>query len=213
MGSEYEYDLSTYREYKRLSAGEEYEIDLRVAFIDPTREMTDLEVSGIDEGISGEALVSGEMLTYKAGSGTYMDTLRYTMCGKEDDDFCQDVELIMNVGNPNNTGPRAVSQEIVYNMPEREFFSKFLGEAELVINANEIGYDTDGDIVSMEIDPSGNMQGYVKQSKTLSPFMTAFRTQEIYASVFNVIFISSLIAGGILLLLTPLIKKWMHGIN
>jgi hypothetical protein len=135
------------------------------------------------------------------------------MCGIEDPDMCQEIEYIIRVDNEANRGPRAINREIVYNMPEREFFSKFLGEAELVINANEIGYDEDGDIVSLEIDPSSRMEGYVKQSKTLSPFMTAFRTQEIYSSVFNVIFISSLVAGLALFLLTPLIKKWMHGIN
>ncbi|GAB5465497.1 MAG: hypothetical protein Kapaf2KO_09330 [Candidatus Kapaibacteriales bacterium] len=213
MGSETIYDLSTYREYKRLAEGEIAEIDLRVPFIDPTGEMTSLETSDISTGLQGNATINGEVVTYNAGNGSYSDTLRYTMCSNEDDDLCQNVEYIINVKSGGNTSPMVYKREIVYNMPEREFFSKFLGEAELVINANEIGYDEDGDIVSLEIDPEANMNGYVKKSKTLSPFMTAFRTQEIYSSVFNVIFISSLIAGGVLLLLTPLIRKWMHGIN
>lgn len=214
------YNMDVFRTYKSIEPGEIDTFSLRNTFIDPTGEMMELDISSLENG-NPSVTISDENLYYTAQGNDIPDTLRYQMCLVSDPSDCQQIERIYRNAPSNSSPPSAYFKEYTYKMPKRNFFSKFLGEAEIMINANEIGYDLDGDQVYLEIDTTfanskrdnGVLTGFSTYKLALHPYMTPNKTQEIYASVFNVIFISSIIAGVVLLLLTPLIKKWMHGIN
>jgi hypothetical protein len=87
MGSESEYDLSTYRTFEKILPNGTDTISLRVPFIDPTGEMTDLNIADVTSSLQGKASIEGEMLYYTAGSGSYIGircvVLKIQICVKK----------------------------------------------------------------------------------------------------------------------------------
>ena len=198
--------------YASLAPGEEGEYEMRVPYIDPTGDLTELRPEGeLPEGAKLDT--EAEMITYKAPENFEGQTvINYTMVEKEGMKREFPVDLTITVDLEDNHLPEIKQPELHFSMKKREMFSKFLGEASLGIDLQEVVVDVDGDPISYQIVEKPEM-GQAKVTSTLQTFVTPERTNLIYSRVYNLICWFAVGAGIILILLSPLIRKWMHGVH
>ncbi|MCF6241821.1 MAG: hypothetical protein L3J74_10820, partial [Bacteroidales bacterium] len=84
----------------------------------------------------------------------------------------------------------------------------------LKINVLDYFIDADGDVLDIEIikKPDAN-KATANVQNNLNTFVGPNKTIHIYANVFGALALIALITGGLLILLVPILKKWMHGVH
>ncbi len=195
---------------KALAPGESKKIDLRIPHLDPTGELTNIAFN--DQAKYGDTSLQGDTLIYKADnintSEITKDTLHYTLEETDKPNTVNTVMLVMTISDKEAFAPKRVNNEIDVKVQSATTLRKSFN----TINVLENFYISDGSELNIDIlDDAKN--GYSLTGKMLNPFVGATKTIHIYSSVFYYLFVVALGVGFVLLLLTPVLKKWMHGEN
>ncbi len=151
------------------------------------------------------------MLTYTPEAGfTGTDTITYYMKEIENGQENQKVELIITVDNIDNHPPVALVKTIKARVWEKPWYTN----SSLKINVLDYFVDADGDVLDIEIikKPDVN-KATANVQNNLNTFVGPNKTIHIYSNVFGALSLIALITGGLLILLVPILKKWMHGVH
>ncbi len=201
-----------FRVSRAVKPGEKIKINLRQPYMDPTGDLTNILFD--EEARYGELSVEGDTLIYKAhgnetiGNGTVRDTLEYQLQEKEMPDRTSDIWLIVTVSDQTNFAPKLVENDMTVKVQSATVIRKSFN----TINVLGAFYIPDGSDLGIDImDEPEN--GYALTGNMLNPFVGPTKTLHIYSSVFFYLFILALGVGVVVFLLTPLLKKWMHGEN
>ncbi len=151
------------------------------------------------------------MLTYKPNDNfTGTDTICYNMNEIMNSNEKQKVRIIVTIDNEENHAPIATVKNITAKVWQKPWYTN----SAMRINVLDYIKDADGDDLSIEIvnKPDIN-KATANIQNNLNTFVGPNKTIHIYSYVFKMLAIVAIATGLILMLLVPLLKKWMHGIN
>jgi len=139
-----------------------------------------------------------------------IDIIECSVCQKEKPDVCDLMRVSVTITNKDNLEPKLYkSSSDLYVLG-----STFWAKTNAHINTLDFVYDPDGDPLSIEITKKPVLDNaIVKPSATLNPFVTPSKTVNIYSRVFQYIAYFCFGATVFLLLLAPILKKWMGGVK
>ena len=194
---------------RSIKPNEKLAINLRLSYLDPLGDLTEINM---DKGPNhGTKIIEGDMLTYTPEAGfTGTDTITYYMKEIENGQENQKVELIITVDNIDNHPPVALVKTIKARVWEKPWYTN----SSLKINVLDYFVDADGDVLDIEIikKPDVN-KATANVQNNLNTFVGPNKTIHIYSNVFGALSLIALITGGLLILLVPILKKWMHGVH
>lgn len=196
---------------KAVKPGEDLKVNLRVPYLDPTGSLTDILYS--DEARYGETSLDGDTLVYRANNalsdnGIVRDTLHYQLQEKENTDRVNNVMLVITVSEKEVFSPTLANNELDVKVQSATTIRKSFN----TINVLNNFYVADGQDLGIDIVEDATY-GYSLTGNMLNPFVGPTKTIHIYSTVFYYLFILALGVGVVVFLLTPLLKKWMHGEN
>ncbi|MGM0375308.1 MAG: peptide MFS transporter [Bacteroidota bacterium] len=202
----------TFRVSRALNPGEKTKINLRHPYMDPTGSLTDILFDA--EAKYGDISLNGDTLIYEAkgpdqiGETTVRDTLRYQLQEKELPDRINDIMLILTVSERDVYTPKLVKNETSVKVQSATVIRKSFN----TINVLGYFYQPDGKDLGIDIVEEPR-NGYALTGNMLNPFVGPTKTIHVYSTVFFYLFILALGVGVVVFLLTPILKKWMHGEN
>ncbi|MFW6043482.1 MAG: peptide MFS transporter [Marinilabiliaceae bacterium] len=197
---------------RAVEPGNEIKVNLRHPYMDPTGDLTNILFD--EEAQHGDLSVEGDTLVYKAhkeeniGNGTVRDTLEYQLQEKEIPERISDIRLIVTVSDQNEFTPSLVNDEMTVNVQKATVIRKSFNTIN-VLGAFNIADGSDLGIDIVE-EPEN---GYALTGNMLNPFVGPTKTIHVYSTVFFYLFVLALGVGFVVFLLTPILKKWMHGEN
>ncbi|MFW5890206.1 MAG: hypothetical protein ACOCTO_02305, partial [Marinilabiliaceae bacterium] len=201
-----------FRVSRAVEPGKEIKVNLRHPYMDPTGDLTNILFD--EEAQHGNLSVEGDTLIYKAhnaetiGNGNVKDTLEYQLQEKEIPDRISDIRLIVTVSDQNVFTPSLVNEEMSVNVQKATVIRKSFNTIN-VLGAFNIADGSDLGIDIVE-EPEN---GYALTGNMLNPFVGPTKTVHVYSTVFFYLFVLAMGVGVVVFLLTPLLKKWMHGEN
>ncbi len=194
--------------YRSIKPNETLDFDMRVSHLDPNGDKTKIDL--IRDGENGNTVIEKDDLSYTpTGNFTGSDTIIYNVTEIENNSVDL-VKLIITIDNEENHAPVIRENQIARKVWEKPWYAK----SSVEINVLDYVYDLDGDVLSIEIveKPDFN-QGTASVNNGLNSYVGPNKTIHIYSSVFKVIFITAISTALFLLLLVPLLRKWMHGVH
>jgi proton-dependent oligopeptide transporter, POT family len=205
---------STFYYHRAVKPGETIGVNLRVPYLDPTGKLTRLNV---DTNTSfGDVRIESDSLFYTASltdtlliTGVMLsDTIYYNMVEQDNSSNSDRVGLVVSV----SSDEVAVFSPVLLNDQKKVAVrnATTLRKSFNTINVLDNFYVPSGAMPGLEIleEP---VSGYAKTGNMLNPFVGPTKTIHIYSTVFYYLFIISIIVGVIVFLLTPVLRKWMHG--
>ncbi|MFO8001785.1 MAG: peptide MFS transporter [Marinilabilia sp.] len=198
--------------HKAVKPGEESKINLRVPYLDPTGSLTNIIFDAQPE--HGEATLRGDTLLYRAGNKelpgneSIRDTLHFQMQEKEKPERVTDLRLVVTVSDKDVFSPRLTNGAIDARVQSATAIRKSFNTINVLGNF----YMPDGKEMGIDIveEPEN---GYALTGNMLNPFVGPTKTIHVYSTVFFYLFILALGVGVVVFMLTPILKKWMHGEN
>ncbi len=193
--------------HRAVKPGETLEVNLRVPYLDPTGRLTGIEIQPAPR--YGEVVVSEDILTYHAGQqDAQVDTLYYQMRNMNLPELTDQVALIVTISEDEVFSPTVLETTRQFTVQRstaiRTSFNTF--------NVLQNFYIPHGGTLGIEIlEEAAN--GYVNTGSMLNPFVGPTKTVHIYSNVFYYLFLISLGVGLLVFMISPLLKRWMHGIH
>ncbi len=207
VGTDYKPEVFYLR--KSIKPGEKLEVNMRLPYLDPLGNLTKINM---EKGPSnGTKEINGDLLTYIPDNGFIgVDTITYDMQEIDNSNENQKVELIITVDNQDNHVPVAQVKNIDVRVWEKPWYTN----SALKVNVLDYFVDADGDELDIEIIKKPDVKkATANVQNNLNSFVGPNKTIHIYAHVFGALSLIALITGGFLVLLVPVLRKWMHGIH
>ena len=204
-----DYKPEAFEVFRSLKNGDTLTFNRRIKHLDPLGDLT--ELSEPSEAKLGTYTSNGDEITYTAPKDTMgIDTISWTVTDKEHPDQVDKVRLILTIDDKDNHAPVARVTSVNAHAWEKPWYTR----SELKVNALDFAYDPDGDDLSFVITKKpDSKRATLKVARNLNTFVGPNKTVYIYTNVFQSISIIALSVGFLLLLLVPILKKWMHGIH
>jgi POT family proton-dependent oligopeptide transporter len=197
---------------RAVKPGEKAKVNLRVSYLDPTGSLTDVLFE--ETAKYGNTSLKGDTLIYEAKTVEQpenkqtTDTLYYKLQEKENPDRVNNVMLVMTISDRDVFSPVVTNNTIDVKVQSATSLRKSFSTINVLNNFNI----PDGRELGIEITKEAK-QGYSLTGNMLNPFVGPTKTIHIYSNVFYYLFILAIGVGVVLFMLTPILKKWMHGEN
>jgi len=207
IGKDYTPEIFSVR--RSLKPNGRIDLNLRIKNLDPIGDLTKIDIN--KKPVNGTIDVKGDMLTYKPNSDfTGTDTICYNMKeivnGEED----QRVRIVLTIDNEKNHAPVATVKNITAKVWQKPWYTN----SAMRINVLDYIKDADGDDLSIEIIEKPDInKATANISNNLNTFVGPNKTIHIYSYVFKMLAIVAIATGFVLMLLVPILKKWMHGVH
>jgi len=122
----------------------------------------------------------------------------------------QKVELIITIDEIENHAPVALANNINVRVWEKPWYTN----SAYKINVLDYFVDLDGDKLNIEIIEKPNLEkATANVQNNLNTFVGPNKTIHIYSNVFQMLALIAISTSILLLLLVPILKKWMHGVH
>jgi len=195
--------------YRSLKNGKSLTFNRRIKHLDPLGNLTKISEPVMPK--LGSLTVHGDSIVYTAPKDTMgMDTISWTMTDIEHPDQIDKVQLILTVDDKDNHAPVARVSTVNATAWQKPWYTR----SELKLNVLDYVYDQDGDDLNIVLTEKPDKdRATVKKANNLNTFVGPNKTVYIYTNVFKSISLIALSVGLFLLLLVPILKKWMHGIH
>lgn len=213
--------------HRSVKPGDQLMVNLRVPYLDPTGSLTSIEIEPVAN--YGEVLLQQDTLIYQANpfitsdkperiinnSGELTDlafmqkdTIFYILRDTSRPELTDEVALVITISEKDVFTPVALKESINYQAQR----STAIRTSFNTINVLHNFYIADGKPLGIEIvqEPEN---GFVSTGSMLNPFVGPTKTIHIYSNVFYYLFLVSLGVGIVVFLISPLLRKWMHGIH
>lgn len=200
-----------YYVHRALAPGATAAINLRLGNLDPTGDLTTLEMKAQSQW--GSYTLDGDTLVYQAGllpdslAGTLVrDTLMYRVFETDKPENSTDVALVLALGQSGLHQPLLRTSSMQVKVPQATAIKKSVN----TINVMGQFYTPNGDELQLQMvqEPSA---GFAEFGKMLHAFVGPTKTIHIYSRVFYYLFLTAMAAGVLILVVSPILKKWMHG--
>src|SRR5690554_5434432 len=197
--------------HRALAPGATAAINLRLGNLDPTGDLTTLEMKAQSQW--GSYTLDGDTLVYQAGllpdslAGTLVrDTLMYRVFETDKPENSTDVALVLALGQSGLHQPLLRTSSMQVKVPQATAIKKSVN----TINVMGQLYTPNGDELQLQMvqEPSA---GFAEFGKMLHAFVGPTKTIHIYSRVFYYLFLTAMAAGVLILVVSPILKKWMHG--
>ncbi len=196
---------------RSVKPGETVDVNLRVPYLDPTGDLTAFDFA--PQSRYGDYLVNGDTLRYtaylldSASISPVRDTLIYEVYEADAINRKTEVALVMTISDEVSNQPMLANHnEVLVKVPVATAIKKSMSTVNVLGNF----YTANGNDLQMQVVQQPN-SGYADFGKMLNPFVGPSKTIHIYSQVFYYLFLVSIGVGFIVLLLSPILKKWMHG--
>ncbi len=214
---------------RAVKPGEQISVDLRIPYLDPTGRLTEIHIEPeakygsfekIGDTLIYESLSMEELSGYTIDETTeapsqadnpvieLRDTILYTMQDTRRPETTDQVALIITVSDKDVFTPEPLRSSVEFAVQRstalRTSFNTFN-----VLHNFSIAHGQDMGIEIVQ-EPAN---GFAHTGSMLNPFVGPSKTIHIYSNVFYYLFLISLGVGIVVFLMTPLLRKWMHGIN
>lgn len=203
------YSPKAFTIYRSLKNSESLTFNRRIKHLDPLGNLTKISEPVMPK--LGSLTVQGDSIIYTAPKDTMgIDTISWTMTDIEHPEQIDKVQLILTVDDKDNHAPVARVASVNALAWQKPWYTR----SELKLNVLDYVYDQDGDDLSIELTKKPDKdRATVKIANNLNTFVGPNKTVYIYTNVFKSISLIALSVGLFLLLLVPILKKWMHGIH
>jgi len=198
--------LTVFPVYRSMKPQTLMKLNMRIPHLDPLGNLTKIEI--VRQPSNGSTQIIGDSLAYKPNADFIgSDTIQYLMIEYENVDNKTLVELIVLVDELENHPPQLVKNRLSVKVWEKPWYTKSVQR----INVLNYFYDPDGDELGVNLLTQANFaHGQAKVVNSLNAFVSPGITIHIYMNVFRVLAIIAIAVGVVLLLLVPILKKWMH---
>ncbi len=213
--------------HRSVKPGDQLAVDLRVPYLDPTGRLTEIEIEPV--ALYGDVQIEQDTLIYHAKRNeesdrseeisntsnnlSYLtpvrkDTINYRMRDISRPELSDDVALIITVSDEEEFSPVALIESLNFTVQRSTAISTSFN----TINVLHNFYIAHGRQLNIEIieEPEN---GFASTGSMLNPFVGPTKTIHIYSNVFYYLFLVSLGVGVVVFLISPLLRKWMHGIH
>ena len=191
---------------KHVNYGEKLELNTRPIHLDPTGELKDIQALQQPYTTIADKTLDKALFQAPMQDTVVQATWQLADKGKESNKDILKYEI--TVDKELNHTPVALTDIIDYYMPKKTAFASTEG----LVNILDYVKDADGDNLKVEVVDKGKI-GLAKKGNTLNSFVDATKTIHIYTKVFWIIAICTVVVFLFALVITPLIKKWMNGVN
>ena len=213
--------------HRNVKPGEQLEVNLRVPYLDPTGRLTEIEIEPVAD--YGQVQLRQDTLVYlantertpadyenlmnnsdRATDATLMkkDTIFYNLRDISRPQLTDEVALVITISEEEFFAPVALKESVNFTVQR----STAIRTSFNTINILHHFYIANGKPLGIEIveEPAN---GFVNTGSMLNPFVGPTKTIHIYSNVFYYLFLVSLGVGIVVFLISPLLRKWMHGIH
>jgi POT family proton-dependent oligopeptide transporter len=186
----------------------------------------------VSNGKRGKLAIAGNQGTYTPDSSfTGQDTVLYALCDTRADHLCDTLQVVVTVSDAAQHTPKAIQPELTVPVTEKQKVPNAYG-LELSFLAypvysgvslphNMLFYDPDHDsnpqskgfklkVAELSEAEKARKTGIIQVKGVDDPRLSARRTLLIYNDVFQLIAYIAMGIGVLLLVISPVIKKWMH---
>lgn len=194
---------------KSIRPNEQLETNLRMRYLDPLGDLTKIKI--VDGPKHGTMKQNGDMITY-VPSTNYQgaDTISYFMTEIANTTENQKVELIITIDETINHAPIALASNINVRIWEKPWYTN----SAYKVNVLDYFVDLDGDKLDIKVIEKPDLdKATANVQNNLNTFVGPNKTIHIYSNVFQMLAIIAISTGLFLILLVPILKKWMHGIH
>ncbi|MBN1252367.1 MAG: MFS transporter [Bacteroidales bacterium] len=204
-----DFTAETFYVRKSIKPNESIDLNLRIKNLDPLGDLTKIKIN--KEPVNGTIKVEGDNLTYKPNADfTGTDTICYNMQELVNGEEIQTVKIILTVDNQKNHTPLAMVKNISAKVWQKPWYTN----SAMKINVLDYIQDADGDNLDIEIIENPDIKkATANVQSNLNTFVGPNKTIHIYSAVFKMLAITAIATALLLLMLVPILKKWMHGIN
>ncbi len=194
---------------KSIKPNEQLETNLRLNYLDPLGDLTKISIN--KKPNYGTIKQEGDMLTYvPMANFTGIDTVSYFMKEIVNEEENQEVQIIITVDEIENHAPISLVKNINVRVWEKPWYTN----SALKVNVLDYFVDADGDNLDIEIISKPNIDlATANVQNNLNTFVGPNKTIHIYSYVFKMLAIVAIATGILLMLLVPILKKWMHGVH
>ncbi len=213
--------------HRNVKPGEQLEVNLRIPYLDPTGRLTEIEIEPV--ATYGQVQIEQDTLVYLANSEIIpdehdnvinflenvtdaklmkKDTIFYTLRDISRPQLTDKVALVITVSDEELFSPVALKESVNFSVQR----STALRTSFNTINVLHHFYIANGKPLGVEI-VEEPVNGFVNTGSMLNPFVGPTKTIHIYSNVFYYLFLVSLGVGIVVFLISPLLRKWMHGIH
>lgn len=186
----------------------------------PEDDIAEADVAALDSAeLPREPPLSEEEMTRDTLYDRRVDTLFYQICDKREEGLCDTVQFFITVSPEENLPPQRVVEELTLTT-SKDTTEQLLGMitqikySEPKITLSHLVYDPDGDKLKVVV-PKGHKpgSGFVQIRDEPDNRLKKERTLLIYSEVFFIIFLIAVGTGLVLLVISPLIRRMMHGVK
>lgn len=203
--------------YATVEPGKAVELPLHSVVLDPKEIISSYKL--IEPGLlEAQVTLNDNKLAYRLpDSARGTDTLQYLVCDTREGGLCDTVLYVINAGA--QPGDRPVAYRSTLTLQTQAVTTPELGglfESTNYVPVNldllQLGYHPNGEPLEIHV-VEGPKAGFIKVSGATEHRVSRVRTMLNYTSVYFYVFLSCAGAALFLLLLSPLIKRWMHGVK
>jgi POT family proton-dependent oligopeptide transporter len=196
--------------YRAVKPGEAVDVNLRVPYLDPTGDLTTINFD--PKAKYGTITVTGDTVRYQASvpdsamALPMVDTLQYEVFETDVPTRHHNVALIVTVDDHRVLQPTLARAEMNVKVPMATAIKKSKSTINVLNNFLMPG----GEKVNLQVVKEAKA-GYIGFGNVLNTFVGPSKTIHIYSKVFYYLFLVAIGVGFVVLLISPILKKWMHG--